>query len=405
MERERKEGVRGQLRMRIMEELDQQRHTSDEELYQLIDQAIREMGKELYLPLKERLWLRSSLYDSFRRLDILQELIDDPEVTEVMVNGAGRIFVERKGQMELWDRKFEAVEQLEDIIQQIVSRVNRVVNVSSPIVDARLEDGSRVHVVLPPIALDGPAVTIRKFPEAITMEKLLKYRALTEEAAAFLRKLVEARYNIFISGGTSSGKTTFLNALSAFIPSGERVITIEDSAELQITHVPNLVRLETRNANTEGEGEVTMSQLIRAALRMRPDRIIIGEVRGRETLDMSQAMNTGHDGSLSTGHGNSARDMLSRLETMVLMGAELPLEAIRQQIASAVDVMVHLGRLRNGSRRVLSISEIGGYRDGKIWLRDLFRFSRETGELEKTGEMENREKLGDAGDPKREAAV
>lgn len=266
-----KEGVRSQLRSRIMEELDQRRHISDQELYDLIDRTIQETGRQMYLPLKERLWLRSSLYDSFRRLDILQELIDDPEVTEIMVNGAGRIFVEKHGRMELWDRRFEAVEQLEDIIQQIVSRVNRVVNVSSPIVDARLEDGSRVHVVLPPVALDGPAVTIRKFPEPITMEKLLKYGALTQEAAEFLRWLVEARYNIFISGGTSSGKTTFLNALSAFIPRGERVITIEDSAELQIVHVPNLVRLETRNANTEGEGEVTMSQLIRAALRMRPD--------------------------------------------------------------------------------------------------------------------------------------
>lgn len=392
-----KEGVRSQLRSRIMEELDQRRHISDQELYDLIDRTIQETGRQMYLPLKERLWLRSSLYDSFRRLDILQELIDDPEVTEIMVNGAGRIFVEKHGRMELWDRRFEAVEQLEDIIQQIVSRVNRVVNVSSPIVDARLEDGSRVHVVLPPVALDGPAVTIRKFPEPITMEKLLKYGALTQEAAEFLRWLVEARYNIFISGGTSSGKTTFLNALSAFIPRGERVITIEDSAELQIVHVPNLVRLETRNANTEGEGEVTMSQLIRAALRMRPDRIIVGEVRGKETLDMLQAMNTGHDGSLSTGHGNSARDMLSRLETMVLMAAELPLEAIRQQISSAVDVMVHLGRLRDGSRKVLSISEIGGWENGNIQLRDLFFYSREKGRLEKTGEIENREKLAAAG--------
>lgn len=392
-----KEWVRSQLRSRIMEELDQRRHISDQELYDLIDRTIQETGRQMYLPLKERLWLRSSLYDSFRRLDILQELIDDPEVTEIMVNGAGRIFVEKHGRMELWDRRFEAVEQLEDIIQQIVSRVNRVVNVSSPIVDARLEDGSRVHVVLPPVALDGPAVTIRKFPEPITMEKLLKYGALTQEAAEFLRRLVEARYNIFISGGTSSGKTTFLNALSAFIPRGERVITIEDSAELQIVHVPNLVRLETRNANTEGEGEVTMSQLIRAALRMRPDRIIVGEVRGKETLDMLQAMNTGHDGSLSTGHGNSARDMLSRLETMVLMAAELPLEAIRQQISSAVDVMVHLGRLRDGSRKVLSISEIGGWENGNIQLRDLFFYSREKGRLEKTGEIENREKLAAAG--------
>lgn len=397
METEEKDGVRSRLRRQIMEELDQRRHISDSELYEMIDRTIQEAGRQMYLPLKERLWLRSSLYDSFRRLDLLQELIDDSKVTEIMVNGAGRIFVEKNGRMELWDRKFEGVEQLEDIIQQIVSRVNRVVNVSSPIVDARLEDGSRVHVVLPPIALDGPAVTIRKFPEPITMEKLLKYGALTEETAEFLKRLVEARYNIFISGGTSSGKTTFLNALSAFIPREERVITIEDSAELQIAHVPNLVRLETRNANTEGEGEVTMSQLIRAALRMRPDRIIVGEVRGKETLDMLQAMNTGHDGSLSTGHGNSARDMLSRLETMVLMAADLPLEAIRQQIASAVDVMVHLGRLRDGSRRVLSISEIGGLENGNVQLRDLFVYGRETGRLEKKGEIQNREKLADAG--------
>ena len=380
MEQEQCAGIRAQLRKRIMEELDERRQIEDQELFELIDRSIRDMGRESFLPLKERLWLRNSLYDSFRRLDILQELIDDPEVTEIMVNGAGRIFTERKGKIGLWDRRFESPEQLEDIIQQMVSRVNRVVNVSSPIVDARLEDGSRVHVVLPPIALDGPAVTIRKFPDPITMEKLLKYQALTEEAAAFLKKLVEARYNIFISGGTSSGKTTFLNALSAYIPRRERVITIEDSAELQIVHVPNLVRLETRNANTEGEGEVNMSQLIRAAL-----------------LDMLQAMNTGHDGSLSTGHGNSARDMLSRLETMVLMAAPLPLDAIRQQIASAVDIMVHLGRMRDGSRRVLSISEIGGYQDGRVELLELFSYDRAQGVLRKTGKIRNREKLGDAG--------
>ena len=387
MEQEQCAGIRAQLRKRIMEELDERRQIEDQELFELIDRSIRDMGRESFLPLKERLWLRNSLYDSFRRLDILQELIDDPEVTEIMVNGAGRIFTERKGKIGLWDRRFESPEQLEDIIQQM----------SSPIVDARLEDGSRVHVVLPPIALDGPAVTIRKFPDPITMEKLLKYQALTEEAAAFLKKLVEARYNIFISGGTSSGKTTFLNALSAYIPRRERVITIEDSAELQIVHVPNLVRLETRNANTEGEGEVNMSQLIRAALRMRPDRIIVGEVRGKETLDMLQAMNTGHDGSLSTGHGNSARDMLSRLETMVLTAAQLPLEAIRQQIASAVDIMVHLGRMRDGSRRVLSISEIGGYQDGRVELLELFSYDRAQGVLRKTGKIRNREKLGDAG--------
>ena len=369
----------------------------DGELLERIDGAIRDMGQGMYLPLKERLWLRGSLYDSFRRLDILQELIDDKTVSEIMVNGAGRIFIERMGRVELWEGRFEKPEQLEDIIQQIVGRVNRVVNVSSPIVDARLEDGSRVHVVLPPVALEGPAVTIRKFPEPITVDKLIRFGAITHEGAEFLRELVESGYNMFISGGTNSGKTTFLNALSSFIPSGERVITIEDSAELQITQVPNLVRLETRNANTEGEGEITMSQLIRASLRMNPSRIIVGEVRGKETLDMLQAMNTGHDGSLSTGHGNSPRDMISRLETMVLMGAELPLAAIRNQIASALDVVVHLGRLRDGTRKVLSITEIGGFRDGEVELEPLYEYNREEGILRKKGELAAREKLRAAG--------
>ena len=392
-----REGVRSGLRHRIVEELNGRRETGDEELLEIIDRSIREMGNEIYLPLKERLWLRTSLFDSFRRLDILQELIDDREVSEIMVNGAGRVFVERNGRMELWNRRFEGEEQLEDIIQQIVSRVNRTVNVASPIVDARLEDGSRVNVVLPPIALDGAAVPIRKFPEPITMEKLLGFGAVTEEAADFLRQVVESGYNLFISGGTNSGKTTFLNALSAYIPKRERVITIEDSAELQIRQIPNLVRLETRNANTEGEGEVTMSQLIRAALRMNPSRIIVGEVRGREALDMLQAMNTGHDGSLSTGHGNSPKDMLSRLETMVLMGAELPLAAIRSQIASALDLIIHLGRLRDGSRKVLQISEIGGNDNGNVEIWNLFRYDAAEGALKRTGELKNREKLRAAG--------
>ena len=320
-ERNPREGIREELRQKIMEQLQECSRMEDDELYEQIDRAIREKGQELFLPLKERLWLRSSLYDSFRRLDILQELLDDRNVTEIMVNGAGKIFIERKDGTALWERRFERPEQLEDIIQQIVGRVNRVVNVSSPIADARLEDGSRVHIVLPPVALDGPVVTIRKFPEPITMEKLIGFGAVTEEAAQFLEGLVAARYNIFVSGGTNSGKTTFLNALSSFIPRTERVITIEDSAELQISQVPNLVRLETRDANTEGKGQITISQLIRASLRMNPDRIIVGEVRGAEALDMLQAMNTGHPGSLSTGHSNSARDMLNRLETMVLMGA------------------------------------------------------------------------------------
>ncbi len=392
-----REGIRSRLRRRIMEELTESRNMDDEQLLERIDTAIRDMGQGIYLPLKERIWLRGSLFDSFRRLDILQELVDDKTVSEIMVNGAGKIFIERNGKTEVWERRFEKPEQLEDIIQQIVGRVNRVVNVSSPIVDARLEDGSRVHIVLPPVSLNGPVVTIRKFPEPITMEKLIRFGAVTGEAAGFLKELVGAGYNIFISGGTNSGKTTFLNALSSWIPPHERVITIEDSAELQITQVPNLVRLETRNANTEGEGEITMSQLIRASLRMNPDRIIVGEVRGRETLDMLQAMNTGHDGSLSTGHGNSARDMLSRLETMVLMAADLPLPAIRSQIASALDIMVHLGRLRDGSRKVLSIAEIGGCTDGEVEMESLYEYDRKTGRLEAKRRLKNREKLGTAG--------
>ena len=396
-ERNPREGIREELRQKIMEQLQECSRMEDDELYEQIDRAIREKGQELFLPLKERLWLRSSLYDSFRRLDILQELLDDRNVTEIMVNGAGKIFIERKDGTALWERRFERPEQLEDIIQQIVGRVNRVVNVSSPIADARLEDGSRVHIVLPPVALDGPVVTIRKFPEPITMEKLIGFGAVTEEAAQFLEGLVAARYNIFVSGGTNSGKTTFLNALSSFIPRTERVITIEDSAELQISQVPNLVRLETRDANTEGKGQITISQLIRASLRMNPDRIIVGEVRGAEALDMLQAMNTGHPGSLSTGHSNSARDMLNRLETMVLMGSRLPLEAVRSQIASALDILVHLGRLGDGSRKVLSIVEVRGISMGEIETEELYRYDRETGRLEKTGELKNREKLGDTG--------
>ena len=394
------DGVRTRLRERIMEEMQEKRHMDDGELLERIDGAIRELGEGMFLPLKERIWLRGSLFDSFRRLDILQELIDNQAVSEIMVNGAGNIFMERNGRMERWDRQFDRPEQLEDIIQQIVSRVNRVVNVSSPIVDARLEDGSRVHVVLPPVALDGPVVTIRKFPEPITMDKLIRFGALDEETAAFLEQLVGNGYNIFISGGTNSGKTTFLNALSSYIPPEERVITIEDSAELQITQVPNLVRLETRNANTEGEGAVSMSQLIRAALRMNPDRIIVGEVRGQETLDMLQAMNTGHPGSLSTGHGNSPKDMISRLETMVLMAAELPLAAIRNQIVSALDIIIHLGRLKDGSRKVLSIAEIRGCRDGEVELGSMYEFDRSQGQLQKTGELHG-EKSGTAGSCKR----
>lgn len=375
--KEAKEEIRVTLR-RLREEIQQELHEfcqiDDEELFECIDRAIAREGIRKYLPLARRLELRQRLYDAFRRLDILQELVDDPEVTEIMINGKDHIFVERHGRITQWDHGFEGEEQLEDLIQQIVSRINRVVNVSHPIVDARLADGSRVHVVLPPVALDGPVVTIRKFPEPITVQRLIALGSLSEEAAEFLQKLVRSGYNLFISGGTGSGKTTFLNAMSGFIPETERVITIEDSAELQIRQIPNLVRLETRNANGEGEGAIEISDLIRAALRMRPDRLVIGEVRGKECLDMLQALNTGHAGSLSTGHGNSPKDMLSRLETMTLMGAGIPLAAVRSQIASAIDILIHLGRLRDRSRRVLQIVEVGDYVDGEICLNPLFCF-------------------------------
>ena len=395
-----------ELRGKLALELSALRHVSDDALYEMIDREIAAAERENFLTVREKFSLRSSLFNAFRRLDILQELVDTREITEIMVNGKDQIFVEKNGRVVRWDRSFKSNEQLEDMIQQIVSRVNRVVNVSSPIADARLEDGSRVHVVLPPISLGGPVVTIRKFPDPITMEKLIGYGSVTPEAAAFLKKLVKAGYNIFISGGTNSGKTTFLNALSSFIPNEERVITIEDSAELQLTHIRNLVRLETRSANTEGEGAVTISDLIRASLRMNPDRIVVGEVRGGEALDMLQAMNTGHDGSLSTGHANSPRDMLSRLETMVLCAAELPLAAIRSQIAGALDLMIHLGRLRDHSRHVLSITEVGDCINGEIQLNELFSFQeqkasgrrgRVEGTLVRTGELKNKAKLLAAG--------
>ena len=367
------------LRQRLMEQMESRMQVEDEELRDLIDMAILEAAEGAYLPLKERLCLRKELFDSFRRLDILQELVDDPTITEIMVNGTEHIFVERQGRVEELEKHFDSVGQLEDLIQQIVSRVNRTVNLASPIADARLEDGSRVHVVLAPVALNGPILTIRKFPEPITMERLIELKSISREAAAFLQKAVERGLNIFISGGTGSGKTTILNAMSGYIPQEERIITIEDSAELQIRHVKNLVSLETRVENRDGSQEISMRDLIRASLRMRPDRIIVGEVRGGEALEMLQAMNTGHDGSLSTGHANSAKDMLSRLETMVLMAAELPLAAVRSQIGSALDLMVHVGRMRDRSRKVLEITEVIGYENGEIRLSPIYQF-QESGE-------------------------
>lgn len=376
--------LKEQLKEQLLRDMDFEKQMSDEELLERIDEKLRQQeGKTPFL-LKEKMKLQKELFDSFRRLDILQELVDDPAVTEIMVNGPDQVFVEIGGKINRWEKSFSSAEQLLDLIRQIVSRVNRIVNTASPIADARLPDGSRVHVVLEPIALDGPIVTIRKFPERITMARLMEYGSITREAADFLAELTAARYNIFVSGGTGAGKTTFLNALSEFIPAEERVITIEDSAELQLTHIENLVRLETREANAEGEGAIGIGQLIRAALRMRPDRILIGEVRGKEALDLLQAMNTGHDGSLSTGHANSPKDMLSRLETMVLMAAELPLPAIRGQIASAVDILVHVSRLRDRSRRVTAIEEVEGIENGEIILNPLFSFrERESQEKER----------------------
>ncbi len=394
-----------QLHARILDELDLSKEVEDEELTRIIYRVLREAESREYLPLNVKTALGRELFNAFRKLDLLEEFLEDDEITEVMINGTQNIFYEKKGIIFQSDKRFLSKEKLEDVIQQIVAGANRLVNEASPIVDARLADGSRVNVVLAPIALNGPIVTIRKFPtESITMKQLIAWNSISEEVAEFLALLVESGYNIFISGGTGSGKTTFLNALSQYIPKDERIITIEDNAELRILDVPNLVSLEARNANVEGTGEVTIRQLIKSALRMRPDRIIVGEVRSAEAIDMLQAVNTGHDGSLSTGHANSPEDMLSRLETMVLMGMELPLTAIRRQIASGIDVIVHLGRLRDKSRKLLEVSEVMDYREGEIHLQTVYRYE-ETGEengkiqgvWEKKGELKHTGKLLAAG--------
>jgi pilus assembly protein CpaF len=381
------------LREQIREQLDAAGYLADAEVLETVERAVFLLSRQTALSAEEKRSLVQRLYYSFRGLDVLQPLVDDPTITEIMINSHEEIFIEQHGAVRRADVRFDSRERLDDIIQLIVGKVNRIVNEASPIVDARLSDGSRVNVVLPPVALKGPTMTIRKFPErAWTLDDLVRNEALTEEAAEWLKKLVRAKYNLFISGGTSSGKTTLLNALADCIPQDERVITIEDSAELQIRSLPNLVSLETRNANTEGRGEITIRQLIRTSLRMRPDRIIIGEVRGEEAFDMLQAMNTGHAGSLSTGHANGTADMIRRLETMVLSGASLPIEAIRRQISSAVDVMVHLSRLRDRTRRVTEISEVAGYRDGEVVLNPLYQFVEEgerdgkiVGRLQPTG--------------------
>ena len=376
----------------------------DQEIYRQIDDLILEETRNRYVSLRRKEALRTELFNSIRKLDILQELIDDDSVTEIMVNGTEGIFLERNGRLLCWEKKITSKEKLEDMVQQIAGRCNRIVNESVPVADARLSDGSRVSLVLPPVALNGPVITIRRFPKnPIHMDRLVELGAVTTEAAAFLRVLVRSGYNIFISGGTGSGKTTFLNALSDFIPKEERIITIEDNAELQIQGAENLVRLEARQANTEGKNSVTIRDLIKASLRMRPDRIVVGEVRGEEALDMIQSMNTGHDGSLSTGHANSPRDMLSRLETMILMAMELPLSAIRRQIASTVDILIHLGRMRDRSRKVMEIVEITGYdrASGEITERTLFQLEetkeQPMGVLVRKQELLHVEKLNRAG--------
>ena len=401
-----REERRRQLKEKLSADIDYSTERSDEEMQELIDEMLIRESKEMPMSLAERRHLRKELFDAIRKLDVLQELVDDPHITEIMINGPDCVFIEQNGRLFRSELRFESREKLENVIQQIVSDCNRVVNEASPIVDARLRGGARVNVVLSPVALNGPIVTIRRFPDKpIMMEDLISYGSISEEVCEWLSRLVQAKYNIFISGGTGSGKTTFLNALSYYIPKEERIITIEDSAELQILGIPNLVRMETRNANVEGCREITIRDLIKTSLRMRPDRIIVGEVRGGEAFDMMQCLNTGHDGSMSTGHANGSKDMLSRLENMILMGMEIPLAAIKQQIASGIDIIVHLGRLRDKSRKVLEIVEVEGFVEGEIVLNPLYRFveagenaeGKILGALQKKGELKYVEKLQSAG--------
>lgn len=367
--------IRELLRKKTLERLDISEELTKEQIREQVEQVILEYGREHFLPLEERCSLKEEILHSIRGYDILEELLEDDAVTEIMVNGYQSVFYEKSGKLFLWEKQFATEERLFDVIQKMAAGANRVVNESSPIADTRLEDGSRVCIVLPPAALDGPAVTIRKFSKkAYTLERLQEMGALTGEAKEYLVHAVREKKNIFISGGTGSGKTTFLNALSAYIPAEERVITIEDAAELQIRTIPNLVRMEVRKATSEGCSAITVQDLIRTALRMRPSRIIVGEVRGAEALDMLQAMNTGHEGSLSTGHANSAQDMISRLETMVLQGSDIPIYAIKKQIAAAVDIFVHLARRQDGSRGVWEICENDGLADGELRLRRIFSF-------------------------------
>lgn len=368
-------GIKDAIRQQVMSGIDMTEKLEDWEVERLIDNCILDEGRRTYIPLKEKMSIKKELFNSLRRWDVLTEYIQDEDITEIMVNGCDSIFVEKKGRIYKTDAHFEDSERLNSIIQQIVADCNRRVNDREPIVDARLKDGTRVNIVVPPVALDGAILTLRRFPkEKIGIKKLLELGSIDDTLTKVMEILVKARYNIFISGGTGSGKTTFLNALSDFIPTDERIITIEDSAELQLHNLPNLVRLEARTENLEGKNAISIRDLIKTSLRMRPDRIIVGEVRDAAAIDMLAAMNTGHDGSISTGHSNSAADMLGRLETMVLMGMDIPLKAVKQLIASGLDIIVHLGRLRDGSRKVLSISEVIGMKENDIELSTLFEF-------------------------------
>lgn len=388
-----------------MQTIDLSGDIEDDQVRGVIDMCILEYSLEKPLSVRDKVEIKRDLFNSLRRLDVLSDMLDDDSITEIMINGADNIFIERAGRLCRYDRTFESEERLKSVIQHIVAECNRLVNESSPIFDARLKDGSRVNVVLPPVSLGGCVMTIRKFPkEGMTMERLLQLGSITTEVAEFLRKLVVSGYNIIVSGGTGAGKTTFLNALSGYIPHDERIVTIEDSAELQLTGIDNLVSLESRSANVEGENAVSIRDLIKTSLRMRPSRIIVGEVRDAAAIDMLTAMNTGHDGSLSTGHANSSRDMLTRLETMVLMGADMPVLAIRQQIASAVDIIIQLGRLRDKSRRCLEICEVIGLEGGEFVVNKLFEFrergledGRIVGTLEKINDLHNTAKLMSAG--------
>lgn len=383
-----------EIRRALTDRLRSEEEPDDDEIRDIISDMVMAHPEARRLPVGSRVALSRELFCSVRRLDILQDLIDDKTVTEIMVNGPDCIFIEQSGKIRLWDRHFSSREKLEDVVQQVAGACNRVINEQNPIVDARLADGSRVNAVIAPVALNGPILTIRQFPdEPITMDALMEYGSITSEAAHFLKKLVRSGYSIVISGGTSAGKTTFLNALSSFIPGSERIITIEDNAELQIQGIQNLVRLEAKMANFDENREVTIRDLIKSALRMRPDRIIVGEVRSGEAVDMLTAFNTGHDGSLCTIHANSCEDAVSRLEMCVLMGLDLPLPAIRRQIASGVDIIIQLGRLRDRSRRVLEISEVDGMEGGEVKLHPLYLWDDEVQVLRKTGELKHRRKL------------